>query len=169
VGVLDAELGGQLEGLFLADLASSVEIVLPRRALTAGHAGSDVGILTESLDPAEPLSARIERRIRERGTSHGRLTMASVVRAGEVLGEALSGNRTLGREDRTVLGMLSIAALVVAVGAALAPSLVGWLVAGIAFWFGITMGIRAYVQARRARAEELESERRHIGTGEEET
>jgi cardiolipin synthase len=169
VGVLDAELGGQLEGLFLADLASSVEIVLPRRAMTAGHVGSEVGILTESLDPAGPLSSRIERRIRERGTSHGRLTMASVVRAGEVLGEALSGNRTLGREDRTVLGMLSIAALAVAVGAALAPSLAGWLVATIAFWFGITMGIRAYVQSRRARAEEREAELRYIGPQEEET
>ena len=29
VGVLDRELAGQLEGLFLADLTSSVEIVLP--------------------------------------------------------------------------------------------------------------------------------------------
>ncbi len=31
VGVLDAALASQLEGLFLADLASAVEIVLPHR------------------------------------------------------------------------------------------------------------------------------------------
>lgn len=170
VGVLDVELGRQLEGLFLADLASSVEIVLPGGAAIGGRwVSTAVGMSTESLDPDEPLSARIERRLRQRGTSPGRLTLASVVRASEVLGDALAGNRTLGREDRTVLGMLSISVLVIGVGAALAPNLVGWLVAVIAFWVGITTGIRAYVQALKARAEERTSERKRIESEREET
>jgi len=91
-----------------------------------------------------------------------RLTMASVVRAGEVLGNALAGNRTLGREDRTVLGSVSIAVLVVAAVAAFFPLAVGWLVAILAGWIGITTGIRAYVQALRARLEEREAVRKSI-------
>lgn len=160
VGVLDAELGSQLEGLFLADLASSVEIVLPGGTTIAGRSVSTtVGMHTESLDPNEPLSARLERRIREIGKSPGRLTMASVVRAGESLGEALAGNRTLGREDRTVLGMLSLATLALAATAMIFPTEVGWVVGIGTAWVGLTTGARAYGQALRARAEEREAER----------
>jgi uncharacterized membrane protein HdeD (DUF308 family) len=80
--------------------------------------------------------------------------MASVVRAGEALGGALAGNRPLGREDRTVLGMLSVIILFAAALAALMPTIAGWIVA-IAFgWLGLTTGVRAYIQARRARREE---------------
>ncbi len=80
--------------------------------------------------------------------------MASVVRASEALGEALAGDRHLGREDRTVLGITSVAILFIAVVAALVPTVVGWMVAVVAGWFGVTAGVRAYVQARRARIEE---------------
>ncbi len=80
--------------------------------------------------------------------------MASVVRASEALGEALAGDRHLGREDRTVLGITSVAILLVAVLAALVPLVVGWTVAVVAGWWGVTAGVRAYVQARRARLEE---------------
>jgi cardiolipin synthase len=156
VGVLDADLGGQLEGLFLADLASSVEIVLPGGA-TIGRrmVPAEPELSTESLDPDEPLSERLERRFRQIGKSPGRLTMASVVRAGESLGDALAGNRTLGREDRTLLGTLSIVVLAVAVLAAIFPGIVGWGVALFAGWVGLASGARAYGQARRAHAEEM--------------
>jgi cardiolipin synthase len=163
VGVLDEDMGRQLEGLFLADLASSVEIVLPGGPAIGGRSvSSAVGMSAESLDPEEPLSVRIEKGIRGMGASPGRLTMASVVRAGEVLGDALAGNRTLGREDRTVLGLLSVAVLVFGIVASLVPTLVGWGVAVIAGWFGVTTGIRAWVQSLRARSEERESERKRI-------
>jgi hypothetical protein len=109
---------------------------------------------TESLDPEGSLPERIEQQLRDLGGGSRRLTMASVVRAGEVLGDALAGNRTLGREDRTVLGTLSIAVIALAAVAAIVPSVVGWTVAVVAGWIGITTGIRAMVQARRARAEE---------------
>jgi len=159
VGVLDADLGQQLEGLFLADLTSSVEIVLPGRTTIGGRPVSTaVGMSTESLDPQGSLPERIEQQLRDlRGTSR-RLTMASVVRAGEVLGDALAGNRTLGREDRTVLGILSVAVIAVAVVAAAVPAVVGWTVAVIAGWIGVTTGIMALVQSRRARAEERAAE-----------
>ncbi len=88
--------------------------------------------------------------------------MASVVRASEVLGDALAGNRTLGREDRTVLGMMSVVVLVFAVVAALAPTVVGYALALVAGWIGLTTGTRAWLQARRARAREREAERNRI-------
>jgi cardiolipin synthase A/B len=160
VGVLDEGLGRQLEGLFLADLASSVEIVLPGSTTIGGRPVSTaVGMSTATLDPEGSLPARIEKQLRDLGSTPGRLTMASVVRVSEVLGGALAGNRTLGREDRTVLGILSVTALAIGAFAALAPSVVGWIIAVITGWIGITTGIRAYVQSRRARAEERDAVR----------
>jgi cardiolipin synthase len=155
VGVLDVGFGRQLEGLFLADLASSTEIVLPGRRPVGRRAVSGETIPAEEpLDPEGTLAQRWEQ-LRARGQGHGHLsTLASVVRAGEALGGALAGDRTLGREDRTVLGATSVAILVVAVFAALLPGIVGWLVAASAGWLALTTGARAFLQARRARAEE---------------
>lgn len=163
LGVLDGDLGGQLQGLFLADLASSVEIVLPgRTAIGDRPVSTALGMSTESLDPQGSWSSRIEQQVRDRGSVPRRLTMASVVRAGEVLGNALAGNRTLGREDRTLLGSVSVAVLVVAAVAAIAPVVVGWMIAIFAGWIGITTGIRAYVQSRRARSAERAAQRNSI-------
>ncbi len=158
VGVLDEGFGGQLEGLFLADLASAKEIVIPgrlpagRRRLPASGSG-----LTEPLDPQGSLPRRLEQHIRTLGQTPGRLTLASVIRAGEALGGALAGNRALGREDRTVLGALSFAIFLLGLVAALMPSVVGWIVAVSAGWLALTTGVRAYLQARRARIEEREA------------
>ena len=155
VGVLDQDLGRQLQGLFLADLASCREIMLPGRTSIGGRPVSTaVGMSARSLDPRGTLPERIEEQLRSFGQSPARVTMASVVRASEVLGDALAGDRQLGREDRTVLGTASVAILLVAVLAALLPAVVGWTVAVVAGWFGVTAGVRAYIQARRARSEE---------------
>jgi cardiolipin synthase len=155
VGVLDEDLGRQLEGLFLADLASAAEIVLPGRTSIGGRPVSTaVGMSTAPLDPQGSLPRRIEKQLRRMGQDPGRLSLSSVVRAGEVFGDALAGNRTLGREDRTVLGTVSITVLLIAAVAAFFPAIVGWAVAVIAGWVGVTTGVRAYVQARKARAEE---------------
>jgi cardiolipin synthase len=156
VGVLDEGLARQLQGLFLADLASSREIVLPGRQPRARRPFSSAGpISTASLDPEGSLPERLRARV----PTQRRINMASVVRAGEALGGALAGNRPLGREDRTVLGALSVTILLVAALAALMPTAVGWVVAVGAGWLGLTTGARAYVQARRARIEEREAER----------
>ena len=155
VGVLDRGLAGQLEGLFLADLTSSVEIVLPGR-VRPGRAvlrpGS--GPPQASIEPSGSLPERLEEQWRTLGHAPGRLTMASVVRAGFVLGDALAGDRPLGREDRTLLGTMSVAILIVAGVAALWPGVIGGIIAVVLGWFGITTGIRAFIQARRAHQEE---------------
>jgi cardiolipin synthase len=155
VGVLDRGLASQLEGLFLADLASSVEIVLPGRVRPRIiPSPSKGGPRQESIEPTGSLPERLEQQLKAFGHAPGRLSMASVVRAGFALGDALAGDRTLGREDRTLLGSVSVAILLLAAVAALAPTAVGWTIAGVLGWFGITTGVRALLQARRARHEE---------------
>lgn len=154
VGVLDQGVAGQLEGLFMADLASSVEIVLPNRVRTRIRAGAGQEPRQESIEPSGSLPERLEEQLRTLGHAPGRLSLASVVRAGFVLGDALAGDRTLGREDRTLLGTVSVVILVLAGVAAFAPSVVGWTFAAVFGWFGVTTGIRAFMQARRARNEE---------------
>ncbi len=157
VGVLDEDLAIQMEALFLADLASSVEIVLP-----SSHLGSDLrrdkelagGMPARStLDPGRTIQERLEKwRQSPRGASTWRV--ADLVRAGSALGNAIAGRRTLGREDRTVLGTLAMTTLVLAVVAGFFPWIVGWVVAFVAGWFGIVLAVRALHQARRARREE---------------
>jgi len=80
--------------------------------------------------------------------------MAGLVRAGSTFGGALAGNRTLGREDRAVLGTVAVAFLVAGGLAVLLPTLVGWAFAAVALWFGSVAGIRALAQARKARSDE---------------
>lgn len=161
VGVLDRGLAAQMEGLFLADLASSREIVLPGKLpppVGSGLHMGGAGVLPhESLDPQGSLPERLEQQFRALG-GPGRLGMAPLVRAGSAFGSALAGNRPLGREDRTVLGTVSVLILLVAVLAGFFPTLVGWSFAGVALWFGTATGIRALSQARRARAEEKQGE-----------
>jgi cardiolipin synthase len=164
VGVLDASLGRQMEGLFMADLASSVEIVLPGAKTSPPPLPKTVAVdptPKELLDPEGTLPERLEQQIRSIGTGRsGRLRIAPFVRAGASLGDALAGNRPLGREDRTMLGTLSVMVLIPAVLAALFPTVVGWAVAITAFWFAVILGVRAFLQARRARAEERQAELR---------
>jgi cardiolipin synthase len=155
IGVLDEGLARQMQGLFLADLASSVEIVLPGRPVQSRRPFTSVApSSTESLDPKGSLPRRLEQQLRTRGHTPGRITMASIVRAREALGGALAGNRPLGREDRTMLGTLSVVILFFAALAALVPTVAGWAVAIGAGWLGLTTGARAWVQSRRARRDE---------------
>jgi cardiolipin synthase len=161
VGVVDDGLARQLQGLFLADLASSVEIVLPGSRLASRQRFALSPMSTASLDP---VGSKQLRQDRPRGQAQGRVTLASLVRAREALGAALAGNRRLGREDRTMLGTLSFAILVLAVLAALMPTLAGWVVAITTGWLALTTGARALLQATRARHEEREAAARDART-----
>jgi cardiolipin synthase len=158
VGVFDAEIAGQLEGLFVADLASSVEIELPGRPPAVGP-GSDVGAgsapRTASLEPGRTLQERLEA-LRSGGRTGWRI--ADVVRAGSALGDAIAGHRILGREDRTVLGTVSAIAIVVAVLGAVFPRAFAWAIAFLLAWLGMIGGVRALVQARQGRKKEREYE-----------
>jgi cardiolipin synthase len=160
VGVLDENLAAQMEGLFLADLASSVEIILPKRQPADRKEGEPVGEEVRgrtSLDPGRTLHERLEQLRHNPGGATG-WRIADLVRAGSVLGDALAGHRTLGREDRTVLGTTAGLVLVVAVVSALLPWLVGWAIAILAGWAGIILAVRSLIQTRRARMEEEEGE-----------
>lgn len=156
VGVLDTKLASQLEELFLTDLSSSIEIVLPGRRFEHGIEIPDNSGATESLDPQGTLPERM-RQIRALGAAQSRITMAPLVRARGALGDSLAGNRPIGREGRTVLGTVSAIILSTAIIAAFFPTFVGAMVAVVAGWFGLTTGIRAYLQSRRARSEGQEA------------
>ena len=165
IAVLDHALAGQLEGLFLADLATAVEIVLPARAAREPPAESKEGPATP-LEPQEPLHQRLHLwRTRTPGSG---LTVADVVRAGSTLGDALAGSRLLGREDRTVLGTVAASLLIAGVAAASFPRITGWVLATVLLWLGASMGIRALAQrrlARQERNEERGSGVRQVGKG----
>ena len=155
VGVLDEKLAAQMEGLFLADLASSVEIVLPPPRTVGGEGTSvlskdAVGQARTTLDPGRTLQERIER-LRAGSGTPGTWGVPELVRAGSSLGDAIAGHRRLGREDRTLLGTAAAMVLFLALVAAFFPRLVGWFVAVVSGWFGIVLGVRSLAQARRAR------------------
>lgn len=166
VGVLDSGLAGQLEGLFLADLASSVEIVLPSaRIFPPPRVPGEMQTPVASLDPEGTIPERLVGEIRQR-TSGDKTTstswrIADFVRAGSIFGEALAGHRPLGREDRTVLGTVSTAALILAVLLAFLPQIAGWTIAFCLAWLGITGSVRAFFQARRARERDEALARSH--------
>ena len=160
VGVLDERLAGQLEGLYLADLASAVEIVLPSRlapnaGFPRGGNREEGGPAQTSLDPGRTLQERFDR-LRTRTGATASWGVPDLVRAGSSLGDAIAGHRILGREDRTVLGTVAGLVLVIALVAAFFPLAVGWFVAFVAGWFGVVLGVRAVLQARRARTTDEE-------------
>ncbi len=157
VGVLDEELAQQVEGLFLADLASSVEIVLPGTGITTSPLiVGEVQTPTTSLDPEGTLPERIQRELRAGVVPGTGWRMADFVRAGSVFGGALAGRRPLGREDRTVLGLVAMVALPVALLSAWVPVVAGWILAVILAWLGGVAAIRAGLEGRRARKEARE-------------
>ena len=146
VGVMDASLAGQLEGLFLADLASSSEIVLPgSRTIHTVSQAQHLPTLTEipktPLEPEGGLTERLEAFMETGATRPMRL--AQFVRAGASFGGALAGHRTLGREDRTILGTVSVMAIGAAALVGFFPRVFGWATALILLWLGVVTGVRA--------------------------
>jgi cardiolipin synthase A/B len=152
LGILDRDLARQMEGLFLADLASSVEIILPGsdRVWTEDPVQEPSTPPKESLDPEGRFHERLEQWLISGGSSGIRI--ADLVRAGSSLGDAMAGHRVLGREDRAVLGTLSILVIVAAGLAAFFPRAFAWTLAFLLAWLGIAIGIRAVAQAKQARA-----------------
>jgi cardiolipin synthase len=146
VGVMDASLGGQLEGLFLADLASSSEIVLPgSRSLQAPGPAKHLPTFSEipqtPLEPQGGITERLEALMEPGKARPWRL--AHFVRAGTSFGGALAGHRTLGREDRTILGMVSVISIMAAALVGFFPRVFGWIGAFVLLWLGLVTGVRA--------------------------
>ncbi len=158
VGVLDGTLATQMEGLFLADLASAVEIVLPRgktrvSAARAERPATESSSAQAPLEPGRTFLERLERLKSGTGAAV-QWDVPALVRAGSTLGDAIAGHRTLGREDRMVLGTTAFLVLIVAGISAFFPWVVGYFVALVAGWFGIVLGVRSILQAKRARSSE---------------
>jgi cardiolipin synthase len=156
-GVLDGRLAAQMEGLYLADLASAVEIILPPDQVRGGIPSEEResvpgGQPPTVLDSGNTLQERFER-LRTGSVGSASWGVPDLVRAGSSLGDAIAGHRTLGREDRTVLGTAAVLVILLALIAGFFPRFVGWLVAFFTGWFGIVLGVRALAQARRARQE----------------
>jgi cardiolipin synthase len=147
VGILDASLAGQLEGIFLADLASSSEIVLPGRHPTHAVVPTEPlpmleGLPTTPLEPEGKLTERLEAMM-DRETVLRPWRLAQLVRAGVSFSDALAGHRVLGREDRTILGTVAIIAISSAVVVGFFPLVFGWALALVLAWLGTVMGFRA--------------------------
>ena len=66
----------------------------------------------------------------------------------------MAGQRSLGREDRTLVGTAALLLIGLALFAGFFPQVLGALVAGIAGWLGLVTGVRGLIQSRRARKEE---------------
>jgi cardiolipin synthase len=150
VGVLDEDLASQVQALFLADLASAVEIVLPNDPAPRAREAEGPGLGTTPLDgEGSFVTARSGRGWPRSGGQS--LTIADLVRAGSALGDAIAGQRVLGREDRVTLWTAVIVLLVVAALAAFFPRAIGWALAAVFGWVGLTLAVRSAVQAWRAR------------------
>jgi len=154
VGILDASLAGQLEGIFLADLASSSEVVLPGRRRTHAVVPAEPlpmleGLPTTPLEPEGKLTERLEAMM-DRETVLRPWRLAQLVRAGVSFSDALAGHRVLGREDRTILGTVAIIAISSAVVVGFFPVVFGWALASVLAWLGIVMGFRAVWHRFRA-------------------
>jgi cardiolipin synthase A/B len=159
-GVHDVDFARQVQGLFLADLASAVEIRLPGSAGARGDVGHREAKGEAELPDESPLSTRLRQWGRGAPGAQN-LTLADLVRAGSSLGDAIAGSRVLGREDRAVLVTLTVALLTGAVLLALFPRPLAWFLALILGWGGSVLAVRGLVQRSRARRE-LRRRRREV-------
>jgi cardiolipin synthase len=165
-GIHDADLASQVQGLFLADLASAVEILLPGAAAARDQARDQVRARvakgeTELID--DPSFTRRLRRWGRGAPGAQSLTLADLVRAGSTLGDAIAGSRVVGREDRTVLLTLTLALLLGSALLLIFPRPLAWTLALLMGWLGVVLLVRGIVQraealraARRARLEASE-------------
>jgi cardiolipin synthase len=146
VAILDRDVAQEMERLFLRDLQSSVEITLrpsdgaPSRRALQRRPVVEPGP-ERSDDEVE--SARAARARAPRGRFLGRF-LGRIARAGSVLGRALVGLRTVGREDRGWIVLIAAFLLASSALGFLAPRILAWPLAFLLFWLGVASLVRAY-------------------------
>lgn len=146
VAILDRQVAGEMETLFLRDMNSSVEVTL-----RAGMNGRSRRTLQRSAvlhQPNQPdtydvEAARAARRRAPRGSRLGRL-LGRIARAGSVLGRALLGHRLVGREDAGWIAAIAAGLMGLAVLGFLAPRVLAWPFAFLLFWLGVGSLYRAF-------------------------
>ena len=141
VAVLDRGFAKEMEDLFLHDMQSSVEITLarPREGAPYRERRSTERVVVEVPGQEERpsrLSARERRRRSYRGTNVGRV-MGRLARAGSVLGRALVGQRSIGREDRGWVAALAVILLLLGAVGFLRPRLVAVPISLLLAWLSM--------------------------------
>lgn len=149
-GIMDEDLASQVQGLFLADLASAVEIRLPGH-VAVPPAPRDLAARGATELAGEDSFLRRMTTWGAGGVGAQTLTLADLVRAGSSLGEAIAGSRVVGREDRAVLGTLTLALLLSSVLLFFFPRVLAWMLAFLLGWLGLVLTIRGLVSRRDAR------------------
>jgi cardiolipin synthase A/B len=152
LAVLDRELAGEMERIFLDDLNSSVEIVLERHGgAPSGHivmARHPVLSAPDRPDVYDIAAAQEARRRAPTGSWLGR-SVSRAARAGSVLARAMVGERTVGREDAGWIAAIAAAFLGLAAIGFLRPQLLAWPVAFLLFWLGVASLVRAFPPRKR--------------------
>ena len=147
VAVTDRIFAAEMEELFLADLASSVEITL-RTSPVPGtefreRRATERLVMTDTDDRRRPeiASAQQARARSFRGTEVGRI-LGRLARAGSVLARALVGERLIGREDIGWVTALAVLMLLLASVGIFAPRVLAWPVAAVLFWLAVAALVR---------------------------
>jgi hypothetical protein len=116
------------------------------------------------LEPEGKLTERLEAMM-DRDTVLRPWRLAQLVRAGVSFSDALAGHRTLGPEDRAILGTVAIIAISSAVVVGFFPLQFGWALALVLAWVGIVMGFRAVWHRFRAQDSNPDAEDEGIRRG----
>lgn len=146
LAILDRSVGMAMEELFLRDLASSVEITLPRGGTASRRALVRTPVHEDESDAdasAELAVARDARRRARRGSRTGRI-ISRISRASIVLGRALIGQRGVGFEDTGWILTIAVVLLTAAGLGFWAPRLLAWPLAFVLFWIGVASFYRAF-------------------------
>jgi cardiolipin synthase A/B len=156
VAVTDLPFAAAMEALFLRDLESSVEVTLVRPSLLAGlgrreRRGGErvVQEAPEEEDDARRSAAREARGRAYRGSELARLA-GRLARAATVLGRALTGPRTIGREDTGWVSLWALILFGIAVLGFLYPRVMAWPIAFFTVWVAVAAVVR--VRSRRRRS-----------------
>ena len=146
VAILDRQVAGEMEDLFIRDLQSSVELRVGSLTTSLGSRFVHREPVLEQApaqNQREVEAARSARERAPRGKRIGRV-VGRVARAGSVLGRALVGERQVGREDRGWILLIAAGTLGLAVLGLLAPRFVAWPIAFALFWLAIASFFRAW-------------------------
>lgn len=154
VAVTDLNFAHEMEQLFLADLESSVEVSLVNSARVPGigireRRAVERVIAPDAEDTLSPTrtAAREARKRSFRGSQVSRF-LGRMARAATVLGRALVGQRTVGREDTGWVTVWAVYLLATAAMGFLFPRVIAWPVAAISLLLGIAAMVRISTHRR---------------------
>jgi cardiolipin synthase len=146
VAILDRDLAGEMEELFVRDMQSSVEITLrPRFGPPSRRALQRRPVVEENDQPntEKVASARAARARAPRGRRVGRI-VGRIARAASVLTRALVGQRLVGREDSSWIATIALGLLSAGAVGIFAPRVVAWPIAIVLVWLGFASLFRAW-------------------------